>query len=312
VEKSRRIEFLINRYSKPLVRYAIGMIKDKVAAQEIVQQCLLQLVRQEPTPPRDAIQVWLYRECRERCLDVYRKNLKPGSPSEPAVFLDPMLESNTAVTLDKSSPLTKAARDLSPRHQEIFWLRYRDGLSPQEIADVLNLTPGHVGSLLVESTGRLGPFTGRDFADRAREGLNPSQLASLQICRSTVFPSRWRSGLTGSLFGMVAIAGILFYFLQREILQFQAIPGDENSPPVARDERVHVTEVPAELEREFAAARNDTPTPPSMSQLRRQRAPASKGKIKRKSMGVAKRDIQPGPTHAKARRKGPQHSLPTQ
>lgn len=178
MERSRWIEFLINRYSKPLVRYATGLLKDRDAAREIVQQCLLQLLQQETPIARESTQAWLYRECRSRCLDGLRKSAKPGASVEPAVFVDPPYESE-ALTFSKPSPVMKAVKDLSPRHQEIFWLKYRDGLSYSEIGEVLNLTPGHVGTVLFECTKTLGPFVSGQESRFANETLDKAKWMAL-------------------------------------------------------------------------------------------------------------------------------------
>lgn len=324
MERSRWIEFLINRYSKPLVRYATGLVKDKDTARDIVQQCLLKLLQQETPIPRDATQVWLYRECRASCIETFRRNLKTGAPPEPAVFNDPPTEVDATV-VTKSSPLMKALQALSPRHQEIVWLKYRDRLSYKEIGDVLNLTPGHVGTVLFESLMQLGPVaTGLEpvlvnedgidkarwmalihnqleesetqnliapmsageerrleydrlttyskeldaaFSERAQEGLSLAQLAGLHA-QAPVRPMGWAIWVAGFSFITATMAGVLIYLPQpHEIGGVE----ENRSPAGVTEEPAKVTNVPVELEREFAPpmAVESKPQPPPIPSVRR-------------------------------------------
>jgi RNA polymerase sigma factor (sigma-70 family) len=152
------IESLIQRYSKALVRYASNIVKDREAAKEIVQECFLKLLQLSDQVPREHTQAWLYRECRNRSIDLWRKQrrLEPldGKKEELLGFSpsNPQLELETSRELQQ---VRRAIGSLSAKHQEVLSLKYKDGLSYKEIAEVLGLTSTNVGFILHEAMMQL-------------------------------------------------------------------------------------------------------------------------------------------------------------
>lgn len=153
MNKSRWIENLIAKFSKPLIRYATGILKDSEAAKEVVQECFLRILDHDPIELNINEQSWLYRECRNRSIDIWRKQrrIEPLSPNfdEKWAMNDPnplqKIETNQEVTR-----LQVEVRKLPEKSQEILWLKYNDGLSYKEIAEVMGLSPSNVGFILHE------------------------------------------------------------------------------------------------------------------------------------------------------------------
>lgn len=154
MEKRQWVESLIQRHSRGLVRYAACILKDKEAAKEIVQECFLKLLQQSEEIPREHIQAWLYRECRNRAIDSWRKQRRMDR-------LDDKTETELGFTTSTPHEDLETHRDLqhmhaaivklTPRQQEVLFLKYRDGLSYKEIARVTGLTATNVGFILHEA-----------------------------------------------------------------------------------------------------------------------------------------------------------------
>ena len=72
VGRAGRIRELLNRYEGPLLRYAVHITGDLDCARDVVQDTFLRLCRQ-PVEIRDRAAPWLFRVCRNRALDIRRK-----------------------------------------------------------------------------------------------------------------------------------------------------------------------------------------------------------------------------------------------
>lgn len=163
------IESLVQRYNKPLVRYTTGIVKDRETAKDVVQDCFLKALEYEPKQIN--VPAWLYRECRNRAIDIWRKarRVQPLAVDfdEKMAFSDatPQLHLETHQGIER---MLKELDQLSPRQQEVIWLKYRDGLSYKEIAEVLNLTPNHVGVILYEAMKQLREAEAASTTDSRR------------------------------------------------------------------------------------------------------------------------------------------------
>lgn len=158
MDQSQWIEFLINRHSQPLVRYVTSILKDKEAAKEIVQECFLTLLEQNRDDVRDYIQAWLFRECRNRAIDLWRKRRRleplPENHDELLSFADADPFRDLELQQDVLR-LRGEIGKLPARHQEILWLKYKDGLSYKEIGEVIGISPSNVGFILFEAVKSL-------------------------------------------------------------------------------------------------------------------------------------------------------------
>src|SRR5262245_7005067 len=61
------------RYEAPLIRYAVQLLGDVEQARDVVQDTFVQLCRADPAEVGDHLSAWLYSVCRNRSLDILRK-----------------------------------------------------------------------------------------------------------------------------------------------------------------------------------------------------------------------------------------------
>ena len=132
-------------YQTPLTRYATRVLGDGDRARDVVQDTFVALCRAERNQVEDKLQSWLYTVCRNRALDICRRE---GRLEE--LDADAALGTDTPINelLEQQQLLTKIferLKKLSPQQKEVVTLRYRFGLSYREISERTGLSISSVG-----------------------------------------------------------------------------------------------------------------------------------------------------------------------
>jgi RNA polymerase sigma-70 factor (ECF subfamily) len=138
-------------FEKPLTRYAAHITGDAERAREVVQDTFLQLCRQKPAQIRTHLAQWLYTVCRNRALDVRRKERRMTGISDAHLQLQACSGPECSAALEKEEQLSdvlKILNTLPTNQQEVLRLKFQGDLSYAEISRITNLTPGNVGFLI--------------------------------------------------------------------------------------------------------------------------------------------------------------------
>lgn len=152
---------LIDRHQADLLRTAHALLGDGHAAQDAVQEGFLRLSRDAEALVAKwragaSLGGWLCTVVRNWCIDHLRhRQVVPMSP-----LTEQQAESVTAPAAqvadhDAGQALWRAVDTLPQLERAAVVLRYRDGLSYQDIAERLDKTATHVGVLLHQALGRL-------------------------------------------------------------------------------------------------------------------------------------------------------------
>jgi len=143
------IPSVLAEFEQPLIRYAAHITGDKEKAREVVQDTFLKLCLQKPAEIRDHLTQWLYTVCRNRALDVLRKERKMTSIS------DAQMQARSGpefpAVLEKEEQLTEVLKvldTLPPNQQEVLRLKFEGDLSYLEISRITNLSVSNVGFLI--------------------------------------------------------------------------------------------------------------------------------------------------------------------
>ena len=142
---------IFRRFELPLLQYASRIIGDRDRARDVVQETFVQLQRSPREQLDHAPAKWLFTVCRNRALNVCRKEKR-------MTYLDQeILETRAA---DEAAPndqlerkeatgfLLRIVGTLPPRQQEIIQLKFQNGLSYQEISEITELSVSNVGVIL--------------------------------------------------------------------------------------------------------------------------------------------------------------------
>jgi RNA polymerase sigma-70 factor (ECF subfamily) len=152
-----QVEFeqLVKENQARIVRLALGMLRDRDAAEDVAQETFVRAYRFYETFRSDsALFTWLYRIAVNLCLDVQRKSrVRAAEPleeiEESHEARDPSPTPERVVEIRELAKHAEAALDtLSPAHRAILLLREVEGLSYEEISRVLGVPKGTVMSRL--------------------------------------------------------------------------------------------------------------------------------------------------------------------
>ena len=148
---------LLERYERPLVRYAQSILGDLEAARDVVQETFIRYVRHEvglaPAAGADSegrsVESWLFTVTRNLSIDHQRKQSR--------IIYMPQTEDRTA---DEPAPgaalearesgdaLFALLEQLSENQRDVIRLKFQNDLSYKEIAEVTQLSVTNVGFLL--------------------------------------------------------------------------------------------------------------------------------------------------------------------
>ncbi len=146
---------VVVRYEGPLVRYTERITGEIERARDVVQDAFLRLHNEmrkaEDRGSRPVnVQAWLYTVCRRRALDVARKENRMKTldaaagdcPSRAATQQEGMIRE------ESNSRLLAALGELPSNQQEVVRLKFQDGLSYRDIAEVTGNSVSNVGFLI--------------------------------------------------------------------------------------------------------------------------------------------------------------------
>jgi RNA polymerase sigma-70 factor (ECF subfamily) len=145
------IRLALEQYEKPLTRYAAHITGDPEQAREIVQDTFLKLCSTKPARLREYLAQWLYTVCRNRALDVVRKERRMTSLTEARLETQPDPDAGPSSALERSEQLGQILEVLAmlpANQQEVLRLKFQCDLSYQEISKITSLSAGNVGFLI--------------------------------------------------------------------------------------------------------------------------------------------------------------------
>lgn len=141
-----------------LASYAHGMLRDRLAAEDAVQQAFLELTRAAPKLRGDgrSLRSWLYRSVRFTCLDEIRRRAR-----HPELVTDSLPDTGYTDELDFPEPaLQHALLALSERQRSLLVLRHVVGLPAVEVAQVMQSNRSAVYAATARAERRLRKLLG--------------------------------------------------------------------------------------------------------------------------------------------------------
>lgn len=160
----------LEQFEGPLIGYATGILHDNERARDVVQDTFIRLCQQDIEKVRDRLKTWLFTVCRNRALDVLRKEKRAVVVDDekfgrmPAPGPSPAREADRRERMEE---LMGYLDRLTENQREVILLKFQQGMSYQEISKVTGLGTGNIGFLIHVGVKRL------------RELLPPDMLENL-------------------------------------------------------------------------------------------------------------------------------------
>lgn len=139
------------QHEAALMRYAKSITGDVERARDVVQETFVRLWQADREQIGEHVAPWLFTVCRNRALDVARKEgrMQPVGAAAVEVAAETS-DTPLAQTLRKeaTSRVLAGVEGLPANQREIVRLKFQAGLSYKEISAVTGLTVSNVGYLL--------------------------------------------------------------------------------------------------------------------------------------------------------------------
>ncbi len=159
----------LERYEKPLLKYALGICGDRELSRDTVQDTFLKLAAEAPNERPQNLPAWLFSVCRNRLIDVRRKQFRlvPLENSHLERDLDGVPPPSARLeATEQAASLLRMVDSLPERERELVRLKFQAGLSYREISQITGITEGHVGYLLHHAVKSMRDQWQREGNDR--------------------------------------------------------------------------------------------------------------------------------------------------
>ena len=139
---------LVERYATVIVNLAYRMVGDRTEAEDLAQETFVAAFKSLPTFRAESkFSTWLYRIAANKCKDWLRAK-RPGQGGQD-VDIDEVLDHGVAAeerTPERllsqqqvAAQLDRAIQRLPPLYREAFVLKHIEGLSYEEMQEILNV-----------------------------------------------------------------------------------------------------------------------------------------------------------------------------
>lgn len=152
------IRSVLDRYEGPLIRYAHRITRDAERARDVVQETFLRLCKQDRAELDGHLAEWLFTVCRNKALDVQRKERRMGTVTEMELGQSESIDSNpsqVAEQRDSAEHVLGLVGGLPDNQQEVIRLKFQNGLSYRAISEITGLSTSNVGYLIHQGISSL-------------------------------------------------------------------------------------------------------------------------------------------------------------
>jgi len=149
---------LVARYATPAVNFVYRFVRDRSLAEDLAQEGFLRVYQRLGTyDPERKFSSWFFQVLRNITIDYLRVNrlptasldeLQDESGREAAVDRDSVSPEQAAQQGELAVAMAAALARIRPEYRECVVLRYQEGLTHPEIAEILRLPPGTVKTYL--------------------------------------------------------------------------------------------------------------------------------------------------------------------
>lgn len=141
----------VERYERPLTRYAARLMGDSERARDVVQDTFLKLCGQARDEVEPHLAEWLFTVCRNRATDVLRKEGRMARLSDEATQAQTSHDPPPQSILERREDAARVLRlleDLPQGQQEVIRLKFQNGFSYKEISRISGYSVTNVGFMI--------------------------------------------------------------------------------------------------------------------------------------------------------------------
>lgn len=154
---------LVSRYERRVIGVALAVVHNQDDALELAQETFVRAFENlRSFESRSSFSTWLYRIAANLAIDFWRKegrySVLRGEDAENELSRLPSARGDSfaaATRAELGERLSEALEQLTPEHRAVILLREVEGLSYDEISEVLNCPRGTVMSRLHYARSRL-------------------------------------------------------------------------------------------------------------------------------------------------------------
>jgi RNA polymerase sigma-70 factor (ECF subfamily) len=141
----------VTRFEGPLLLYATRLLRNAEAARDVVQETFLRLCVHDRAVVEPRLAEWLFTVCRNRALDVLRKESRMTQLSDEQVDHCLSADPNpleTAARRDAAERILELLERLPASQREVIRLKFQNGFSYREISRISGHSETNVGYLI--------------------------------------------------------------------------------------------------------------------------------------------------------------------
>lgn len=154
---SEAFEALYRRSFMRVYGYVATLLRDRSAAEEVTAQAFERAYRKRRSfrPSRGTEDAWLFGIARNAALDELRRRKRRASLEAEPEDVDALDAVELADAAVRRETVRAALARLAPRERELVTLKFTGGLSNEEIARVVGISPSNVGTRLHRTLEKL-------------------------------------------------------------------------------------------------------------------------------------------------------------
>lgn len=151
------------RHILSLIAYGLRLCPDRHLLKDQIQELFVELWHSRKNlSPTGSVKFYLFRALRYKLLRLEKNRILRDHAARLAVHPDHLFEDSAETNIigkeihaSQVASLRQAIRSLSPRQQEVIQLRYYQGFSHEQIAEIMDLNYQSVSNLLHRALLRL-------------------------------------------------------------------------------------------------------------------------------------------------------------
>ncbi len=150
------LERLVQAYSDALVRFAYCYVKDSAAAEDIMEDAFAALIVKRRSFSTDSnLRAYLYKTVRNKSVDYLRAHKKQISISDVENVLVSTDGEEDVVRRVRNRAVYRCLTQLPPQYEEVLYLTYFEGYTPEEVCKIVKRNKKQVYNLLARAKASL-------------------------------------------------------------------------------------------------------------------------------------------------------------